>query len=128
MLEISPAKVVHIIYQSREGGMAERELHAFIRGLNAQYRGKDASTDVLSFEQGGKGKPRPITTLAPGSRRQLPNRQGAEAQMHRQVGNALQRRKIPGGQRQVNPPAQSHQAWRVPPTQACSAWIICCRC
>ena len=34
MLEISPAKVVHIIYQSREGAMAERELHAFIRGLN----------------------------------------------------------------------------------------------
>ncbi|GGW32696.1 hypothetical protein GCM10011452_21390 [Gemmobacter lanyuensis] len=34
MLEISPAKVVHIIYQAREGDMAAAELHAFIRGLN----------------------------------------------------------------------------------------------
>lgn len=34
MLDISPAKVVHIIYQFREGPMAEAELHAFIDGLN----------------------------------------------------------------------------------------------
>lgn len=34
MLEISPEKVVHIIFQSREGARAEAELHAFIAGLN----------------------------------------------------------------------------------------------
>lgn len=34
MLEISPAKVVQIIYQSREGPAAHAELHAFIAGLN----------------------------------------------------------------------------------------------
>ena len=34
MLEISPEKVVHIIYQFREGDAAEEELHAFIDGLN----------------------------------------------------------------------------------------------
>lgn len=34
MLEITAAKVVHIIYQSREGDMAEAELHEFIGGLN----------------------------------------------------------------------------------------------
>lgn len=34
MLEISPEKVVHIIYQFREGDVAEEELHAFIDGLN----------------------------------------------------------------------------------------------
>lgn len=34
MLEISPQKVVHIIFQSREGPMAEAELHEFIAGLN----------------------------------------------------------------------------------------------
>lgn len=34
MLEIAPAKVVQIIFQAREGEMAEAELHQFIAGLN----------------------------------------------------------------------------------------------
>jgi hypothetical protein len=34
MLEISPEKVVPVIYQSREEGVAEKELHAFIDALN----------------------------------------------------------------------------------------------
>jgi hypothetical protein len=34
MLEISPEKVVHIIFQFREGRTGDRELHAFIDGLN----------------------------------------------------------------------------------------------
>ena len=34
MLEISPEKVVHIIYQFREGNVADEELHAFIDALN----------------------------------------------------------------------------------------------
>ncbi len=33
-MDISPRKVVHIIYQAREGQMAAGELHAFIDGLN----------------------------------------------------------------------------------------------
>ncbi len=33
-LEITPAKVVHVIYQAREGGLADAELHEFIAGLN----------------------------------------------------------------------------------------------
>ena len=33
-LEIAPSKVVHIIFQSREGRMAEAEIRAFISGLN----------------------------------------------------------------------------------------------
>jgi hypothetical protein len=50
MLEISPAKVVHIIYQSREGGMAERELHAFIRGLN-----EDEQAHLVALAWVGRG-------------------------------------------------------------------------
>ena len=34
MLEISPSKVVQIIFQHREGPAAKAELHAFIDGLN----------------------------------------------------------------------------------------------
>lgn len=34
MLEITPAKVVHIIFQAREEGRADAELQAFIGGLN----------------------------------------------------------------------------------------------
>ena len=34
MLEITPAKVVQIIFQAREGRVAEAELHAFIAGLS----------------------------------------------------------------------------------------------
>jgi hypothetical protein len=33
-LEISPAKIAHIIFQSREGDMADEELKAFISALN----------------------------------------------------------------------------------------------
>ena len=33
-LEITPAKVVHVIFQAREGDLAANELHAFIGGLN----------------------------------------------------------------------------------------------
>lgn len=38
MLEISPQKVVHVIYLSREGAVGEAELHAFIDALNADER------------------------------------------------------------------------------------------
>lgn len=34
MLEISPSKVVQVIFQHREGPVARAELHAFIDGLN----------------------------------------------------------------------------------------------
>ncbi len=34
MLEISPQKVVHVIFQAREGRGAVAELRAFIEGLN----------------------------------------------------------------------------------------------
>lgn len=34
MLEITPAKVVHVIFQAREGDQAAAELHAFIASLN----------------------------------------------------------------------------------------------
>jgi len=34
MLEISPEKVVHVIFQAREGDVADDELHAFIEALN----------------------------------------------------------------------------------------------
>ena len=34
MLEISPQKVVHVIYLSREAGVRAAELHAFIAALN----------------------------------------------------------------------------------------------
>lgn len=34
MIEITPAKVVQIIFQSREDKVAEPELHEFIAGLN----------------------------------------------------------------------------------------------
>ncbi len=34
MLEISPRKVVHIIFQAREKNIAEAELHEFIANLN----------------------------------------------------------------------------------------------
>jgi hypothetical protein len=34
MLEISPRKVVHVIYLAREAGVGDAELYAFINGLN----------------------------------------------------------------------------------------------
>ena len=37
-MDISPRKVVHIIFQSREGRMAAGELHAFIDGLNVDEK------------------------------------------------------------------------------------------
>lgn len=38
MLEISPNKVVHIIFQSREGSWAEAEIRAFIDALNEEEK------------------------------------------------------------------------------------------
>ncbi|MFN4155396.1 MAG: DUF3775 domain-containing protein [Paracoccaceae bacterium] len=38
MLEISPSKVVQIIFQHREGPLAEAELHAFIEALNVDEK------------------------------------------------------------------------------------------
>ncbi|NEX47054.1 DUF3775 domain-containing protein [Pseudotabrizicola algicola] len=38
MLEISPSKVVQIIFQHREGPIAAAELHAFIDGLNVDEK------------------------------------------------------------------------------------------
>lgn len=34
MIDISPRKVVHVIFQAREGEAAEPEVHAFIDALN----------------------------------------------------------------------------------------------
>ncbi|MEH7828492.1 DUF3775 domain-containing protein [Gemmobacter denitrificans] len=50
MLEISPAKVVHIIYQTREGRMAEEELRAFIAGLN-----EDEQAHLVALAWVGRG-------------------------------------------------------------------------
>ena len=50
MLEISPAKVAHIIYQSREGRMGEGELHAFIAGLN-----EDEQAHLVALAWVGRG-------------------------------------------------------------------------
>ena len=38
MLEISPSKVVQIIFQHREGPAAHAELHAFMDGLNVDEK------------------------------------------------------------------------------------------
>ena len=38
MIEISPRKVVHVIYLAREERQGETELHAFIDGLNAEEK------------------------------------------------------------------------------------------
>ncbi len=38
MLEISPRKVVHVIYQAREGPPADDALAAFIEGLNVDEK------------------------------------------------------------------------------------------
>ncbi|GHC12193.1 uncharacterized protein DUF3775 [Gemmobacter caeni] len=50
MIEISPAKVVHVIYQSREGDMGDRELHAFIRALN-----EDEQAHLVAIAWVGRG-------------------------------------------------------------------------
>ncbi len=38
MLEITPAKVVHVIFLAREGPVGDRELHAFISDLNDEEK------------------------------------------------------------------------------------------
>ena len=50
MIEISPQKVVHVIYQAREGDMGDRELHAFIRALNA-----DEQAHLVALAWVGRG-------------------------------------------------------------------------
>jgi hypothetical protein len=50
MIEISTAKVVHIIFQSREGDMADEELVAFIEGLN-----EDEKTSLVALAWIGRG-------------------------------------------------------------------------
>jgi hypothetical protein len=50
MIEISTAKVVHIIFQSREGDMADEELEAFIEGLN-----EDEKTSLVALAWIGRG-------------------------------------------------------------------------
>jgi len=50
MLEISPRKVVHVIFQAREGRMAERELHEFIGALNV-----DEQANLVALAWVGRG-------------------------------------------------------------------------
>lgn len=50
MLEISPSKVVHIIFQAREGRLAEAELRAFIEGLN-----EDEQAHLVAIAWVGRG-------------------------------------------------------------------------
>lgn len=50
MLEISPTKVVHVIFQSREGRMAERELSEFIENLN-----EDEKASLVALAWVGRG-------------------------------------------------------------------------
>ena len=38
MIEISPRKVVHVVFLAREESAAEAELYAFIDGLNAEEK------------------------------------------------------------------------------------------
>jgi len=50
MLEITPQKVVHIVYQVREGRMGEAEVHAFIDGLN-----DDEKANLVALAWVGRG-------------------------------------------------------------------------
>lgn len=50
MLEISPSKVVHVIFQAREGNMASAELSAFIEGLN-----EDEKANLVALAWVGRG-------------------------------------------------------------------------
>jgi hypothetical protein len=50
MLEISPEKVVHIIFQSREGGWGDEELRAFIGGMNV-----DEQAHLVALAWVGRG-------------------------------------------------------------------------
>lgn len=49
-VEISPEKVVHVIFQAREGRMAEAELAAFIEGLN-----EDEQAHLVALAWVGRG-------------------------------------------------------------------------
>jgi hypothetical protein len=50
MLEINPQKVVHIIFQSRETGFGDRELHAFIAAMN-----DDEKANLVALAWVGRG-------------------------------------------------------------------------
>jgi len=50
MLEISPAKVVQVIFQSREGDRADEELEAFIEAMN-----EDEKTSLVALAWVGRG-------------------------------------------------------------------------
>ncbi|PQO23823.1 hypothetical protein C2I36_05835 [Rhodobacteraceae bacterium WD3A24] len=50
MLEISPRKVAHVIFQAREGGMADHELHAFIDSMNV-----DEKASLVALAWVGRG-------------------------------------------------------------------------
>jgi Protein of unknown function (DUF3775) len=50
MLEISPQKVVHVIFLAREGSVGSTELHAFIDGLN-----DDEKTQLTALAWVGRG-------------------------------------------------------------------------
>ena len=50
MLEISPRKVAHIIFQAREGQMGEAEVRAFIDALNA-----DEQAHLVALAWVGRG-------------------------------------------------------------------------
>ena len=50
MIEISPSKLVQIIFQTREGRIAEAELRAFIAGLN-----EDESANLVALAWVGRG-------------------------------------------------------------------------
>lgn len=50
MLDISPRKVVHVIFQFREGRMAEAEVHAFIDALN-----DDEKASLVAIAWVGRG-------------------------------------------------------------------------
>ena len=50
MLEISPAKVVQVIFQSREGDRADEELEAFIDAMN-----EDEKTSLVALAWVGRG-------------------------------------------------------------------------
>ena len=50
MLEVSPRKVVHVIFQAREGRMAERELREFIGALNV-----DEQANLVALAWVGRG-------------------------------------------------------------------------
>jgi hypothetical protein len=50
MLDISPRKVVHVIFQAREGRIGEAEVHAFIDALN-----DDEKASLVAIAWVGRG-------------------------------------------------------------------------